>query len=106
MSTGRLGTADLTGGAYSTVYTCPVDTFTAASLSVVNRSNSVATIRISISTADTPTDDEFIEFDTQLPAKGILERTGLVLDAGKKIVVRSNIGGVNSVAFGIETSTV
>jgi hypothetical protein len=45
-----------------------------------------------------------LEFDTPLDAKGVLERTGMVLQAGKKIVVRSTAINANAVAFGIETS--
>lgn len=105
MASGRLGTVDLAGGVTETLYTCPVDTFSVASVSIVNRSNSVATIRIAISLTGTPTNDEYIEYDTQLAPKSILERTGIVLDAGKNIVISSNISGVNAVAFGIETPT-
>ncbi len=43
--------------------------------------------------------------DVSLAAKGVLERTGIVVDAGKLVVVRSSAVSVNAVAYGIETPT-
>lgn len=103
MATGILGTADLVAGELTTLYTVPVETFTVASISIVNRGNIAVGIRIAVAEADTPTNAEWIEYDTVLDPRAILERTGLVLDATKKIVVYSTAVNVNAVAFGIET---
>ena len=105
MATGILGTADLAAATLTTVYTVPDDTFCVASISVVNRGNTSIGIRLAVAALDTPNDGEWLEYDTTLDAKSVLERTGMVLEAGKKIVVRSTAINTNAVAFGIETST-
>jgi hypothetical protein len=106
MATGRLGSSDLAAATDTTLYTCPADTFTVLTVSVCNRGGSAATIQLAVCDTSTPGNDEYLEFDTSLAAKGVLERTGIVLDAGKLLVVRSSATSVNALAYGIETSTV
>lgn len=104
MATGRLGASDVAAGVNTTVYTVPASTYAVVTVSFCNRSNTAAALRLAVASADTPTNAEYVEFDTEIMAKGVLERTGLVLDAGKKIVAYSSSDATSVVVMGIETA--
>ena len=76
-----------------------------ATVNIVNRSGSTVTARIAIADADVPTNAEYIEYDVGVPPKGVIERTGVVVGADQRIVVRSSAVDVNAIAYGIVTST-
>jgi len=103
MATGRLAAEDLAGATNTTVYTCPASTYTVASVSIVNRGTQPTLLNLAIADADTPTLGEYLEWQTELLPKNVLERTGIVLGAGQKIVAYSTAANISIVAFGIET---
>jgi hypothetical protein len=108
MATGRLGVANITTTADTTVYTVPASTFSVVSVNIVNRSSSAAVqIRIAIASSATPALTEYIEYDSSLVTNGVIERTGIVMDAGKLLVVQTPTGSptLSVVVYGIETST-
>jgi len=108
MATGRLGTANITTTANTTIYTVPSSTFSVVSVSICNRNSSTAaTIKVAVASSASPGLDEWIEYDTSLVASGVVERTGLVMAANQILVVQvsSATPTISVVAMGIETST-
>lgn len=112
MATGRLGVQDITtANTYYTPYQVPTNNFAVVSISIANRSSSnVASIRIALTATAAPTapaDSEFLEYDSQILANGVLERTGIVMEAGKYLSVRASGTGLalSVVIMGIETAT-
>ena len=107
MATGRLNGVDLTTTNATSVYTCPVTTFSVVSVSICNRSALAVTVRLALTTTgSTPATTDYLEYDSSLSANGVLERTGTVMTAGNQLVVTAGTGNVLSVVVvGIETAT-
>lgn len=105
MASGIFGQVSLANTSFNTVYTVPATTIGYVNFNVVNRNTTNASVRIAIAqTAGSPNDSEYIEFDTVIPGNGVLERTGFVINAGKNLVIRSNVTGVSISAYGVEES--
>jgi hypothetical protein len=107
MATGRLGAVDLSTAATDTLlYTAPAGTFTVASVTIVNRSGLSSTVRLGLSASTSSiATGEFLEYEVEVLPHGVLERTGIVIQAGYSLLFRGSITGINAVAYGIETST-
>jgi hypothetical protein len=107
MATGRLNGVDITTTGATSVYTCPVTTFSVVSVSICNRTASAVTVSLALTTTgSTPATTDYLEFGASLSANGVVERTGIVMSAGNELVVTAGTGNALSViVVGIETAT-
>jgi hypothetical protein len=106
MATGRLGAQDLTSTSATLVYTCPASTFAVVSVNLCNRSAASVVVSLALATSTSPGLQEYLEFQTTIGANGVLERTGIVMDAAKLIVVTAGTANaISAVVYGIETAT-
>lgn len=105
MPNGILGREALDAATDVVVYTVPADIFSVVTISVTNRNSESREVSIALSDAETPAAADYIEFNTELLGNGTLERTGVVLDAGKNIVINANSTDVTAVIYGLETAT-
>lgn len=101
MVSGLLGKASLAANANTSIYTVPASTVATVNVNVVNTTTSSITIRLSIGAA-APAATDYIEYDTTIPANGVLERSGLVMSAAEVLVARASATGVTVRAFGFE----
>jgi hypothetical protein len=106
MATGRLATPVQLGTGNTTLYSVPSGFYTVCNVSLTNTGATAVTFRLAIASTATPSPVEFIEYDTNLVAKGVFERTGIVIGPGLFLVGLASTGAVvNATVYGIETST-
>ena len=89
MKIGRLGVVKPAESTNTAAYTVPAANTASCSVMVCNIGEYSAKIRLAIvdgSAADIA-DEDYIEYGVDIPAGGVLERTGLTLSAGETVVV-------------------
>jgi len=104
MASGILGQSAPAATTNTTVYTVPASTVAVVNISVVNRGGSAATVRVALSAGSTPGDDEWIEYNTSVGSTSVLERTGIVLDATKNVVVYASSADTSVSVYGLESA--
>ena len=102
MPSGVLGRSDLTAATNTSVYTVPSAKLAVVNVSICNRGGSASSVRLAISNQATPNAADYIEYDQPVISAGVLERTGLVLDAGEILVAYSSGANISVVAYGFE----
>jgi|SRR6056300_1248702 len=101
---GRLATVDLSAGVATAVYQCGTD-YAVATVTVVNRAHTPCVIKMAVGPNQTPDPQDYIEFSTEIPGKGHIERTGVSVQSGNYIVVESDSADVNCVIWGTEVGS-
>ena len=88
MAIGYLGKTKLAANMNTAVYSVPAGKFTTANVAMCNIGDASAKIRLAIvdGAAAELADEDYIEYGVDIPAGGVLERTGLTLSAGETVV--------------------
>lgn len=102
MATGVLGQAAPAATTNTTVYTVPAATVAVTTISIANTTVSPIAVRLAVAALATPTTSEFIEYDTVIAANGVLERSGVVMNATEKVVVFASAVGLAVSVYGYE----
>ncbi len=102
MASGKFGAADLVAATDTEICTVAAGKAATLSVCIANRGSAQVRVRVAISAEAAPAAADYIEYDTPIPANGVLERTGLVLSAGEKIFVRSDLATVSARVHGFD----
>ena len=103
MATGILGQSAPPALTNTIVYTVPSATVATVNISICNRSSDdIVSIRLALAAAQTPSIEEYIEYDTALQPNAVLERSGIVLNAAKNVVVWVSSFDVSVNVYGYE----
>lgn len=107
MPTGLLGSRDLSAGVSTIVYTVPDEIkYAVMNINVANRSSTTpATISIALTPdGNTPTAQDWIEFEFTIQPRGVLQRTGVLINSGLSVTALANVANVSITATGVEVS--
>lgn len=88
MTTGILGAVTLVAATPTDVYACPSGITTVATVSACNTTSLQCTVRLSVFKSSASA--KYIEYNYPLNTAGVLERGGIVLGAGDKIIAYSD----------------
>lgn len=102
MASGILGQSAPAATTYTTVYTVPASTTATFNVSIVNTGSSPVNVRLALAAGATPSTSEFVEYDANLLANDVLERSGFVAQATKRVVVYTDIATVSVSVYGYE----
>jgi hypothetical protein len=102
MASGILGHSSPPATTNTTVYTVPASNTATLNINVCNRGNSAITVRLAIASTASPADSEWLEYDASIPANGVLERSGIVAQAGELVVAYVSAATASVNVYGYE----
>lgn len=97
----RLAASNLPAAQDVALWTVPPENRAVVTVAICNRSATSAKVRLAITDGAAPVDADWIEFDSNLPGSGVLERTGLALSTGQQVYVRASVVGISASVYGI-----
>ena len=112
MTAKRFGALDLVLNTYMILMSGPTGFSSTANVRFVNRNSSSVKVRLAL--VDEPaasalaniSAEDYLEFDIEVRANGVLENTGIVIPEDFRLVARSDTSNVTVVAFGFEEQNV
>lgn len=100
---GLLGSYTLVGGILQSIYVGKTTDGSSVTLNVCNRNNKPVSVRVAISDSlNSATTSEYIEYDVEIAAKGVLERTGIVIGLNQYLTIYSSNNNVTALCWGVE----
>ena len=100
---GRLGALDVTATTAQEPYAVPSSKHATVTINVCNRGSSSGTVRIAhMDATGTVANEDYIEYDTTVPANGTLERSGIVMAASSAIETYCSSGDFSIQVWGFE----
>lgn len=107
MASGTLGVLDLATATYQVVYTVPAAKLATCTITFCNRGETPANVRLATTELTlTPSDGQFLEYRYPLTAAGTdgasMEKSGVVMEAARKVVVWGSLSHVSVVVYGYE----
>ena len=108
MANGVLGSQDLAATTYTEFYEVPASNFSVVTVAFTNKNTTNITVRLAATkpaNASIPEADDYFEYEAEILPGGVLERAGIVLEAGRRLYARSSTANTVVMAYGIETAT-
>ena len=100
---GRLGALDVTATTAQEPYAVPSNKHATVTINGCNRGSSSGTVRIAhMDATGTVANEDYIEYETTVPAYGTLERSGIVMKAVSVIEVYASSGDFSAQVWGFE----
>ena len=104
----RFGALDLVANTYTVLMEGATGFNSTANVRFVNRNSTDVAIRLAL--VDAPaasaiaslSNEDYLEFDTQLMGNCVIENTGVAIPEGFSLVARSDTNDVTVVAYGFE----
>jgi hypothetical protein len=96
----RLASVSTDPGANKTVFFNGSDESYIISVNILNIGNQACGVRLALTDNPIPAASDWMEYDTELMGKGVLEREGIMIGAGERLVAWSNTDLVSINVFG------
>ena len=102
MASGIYGRSDLTAATWTEIAPPPGSGIKVTTINITNRTDSNKKVRLGLGSSTSINDQDVIEYDVTIPANGVLERTGIVLDSSNGLYVYASATGCTAIAWGLD----